>query len=86
MTEYETANLALQQAVLTASYWQTGITLAVSSGLVLYGFRLMRRGIDARLVEMDAAAKAAEQPHIETMIILQQQGRALDRQGCALEA
>ncbi len=85
MTEYETANLALQQAALTASYWQTGITLAVSSGLVLYGFRLMRRGTDARRAEMDAAAKAAEQRHIETMTVLQQQGRALDQQGRALD-
>ena len=41
MTEYEAAalavqqaSLALQQAVLTVSYWQTGITLAVSSGLM----------------------------------------------------
>ena len=70
MTEYETANLALQPAALTASYWQTGITLAVSSGLVLYGFRLMRRGTDARRTEMDAAVKAAEQRHIETMTVL----------------
>lgn len=51
MTEYEAASLAVQhaslaveEAVLTAAYWQTGIsattsalTLAVSSGLVLYG-------------------------------------------------
>lgn len=85
MTEYETANLALQQAALTASYWQTGITLAVSSGLVLYGFRLMRRGTDARRAEMDAAAKAAEQRHVETMTVLQQQGRALDQQSRALD-
>lgn len=86
MTEYETANLALQQAALIAPYWQTGITLSVSSGLVLYGFRLMRRGIDARRAEMDAAAKAAEQRHIKTMTILRQQGGALDRQGHALAA
>lgn len=81
MTEYETANLALQPAALTASYWQTGITLAVSSGLVLYGFRLMRRGIDARRAEMDVAAKATEQRHIKTMTILQQQGRAFGSAG-----
>ena len=78
MTEYETAalavqqaGLALQQAALTASYWQTGMTLAVSSGLVLYGFRVMRQGTDARRAEMDAAAKAAEQRHTETMRALE---------------
>lgn len=86
MTEYETANLALQQAALTASYWRTGITLAVLSGVVLYGFRLMRRDTDDRRAEMDAAAKAAEQRHIKTMTVLRQQGRALERQGRALEA
>lgn len=86
MTEYEMANLALQPAALTASYWQTGITLAVSSGLVLYGFRLMHRGTDARRAEMVAAAKAAEQRHIETMTVLQQLGGALDRQSRDLEA
>ena len=85
MTEYETASLALQQAALTASYWQTGITLAVSSGLVLYGFRLMHRGTEARRAEMDAAAKAAEQRHTETMTVLRQQGRALDQRGRALD-
>ena len=55
MSEYETANLALEQAALAATYWQTGLsavlsllTLAVSSGLVLYGFRLMGRGTEQR--------------------------------------
>ena len=85
MTEYETASLALQQAALTASYWQTGITLAVSSGLVLYGFRLVHRGTEARRAEIDAATKAAEQRHTETMTVLRQQGRALEQQGRALD-
>ena len=85
MTEYETANLALRQAALTASYWQTGFTLAVSSSLVLYGFRLMHRGPEARRAEIDAATKAAEQRHIETMTVLRQQGRALDQRGRALD-
>ena len=44
MSEYEIATLALQQATITAGYWQTGITLAVSSSLVLYGFHIMRQG------------------------------------------
>ena len=71
MTEYETAalalqqaTLALQQAALTASYWQTGITLAVSSGLVLYGFRVMRMGMEQRRVE-------SAQRHTETMRALE---------------
>ena len=84
MTEYEAASLAVQhaslaveEAVLTAAYWQTGIsattsalTLAVSSGLVLYGFRLMRRGTEQRWAEMAAAATAAEQRHAESMAAL----------------
>ena len=84
MTEYETASLAVQQAslaveeaALTAAYWQTGVsaipsalTLAVSSGLVLYGFHLMRQGTEQRRAEMDAAAIAAEQRHAESMAAL----------------
>lgn len=84
MTEYEAASLAVQhaslaveEAALTAAYWQTGIsattsalTLAMSSGLVLYGFRLMRQGTEQRWAEMDAAATAAEQRHTETMTAL----------------
>lgn len=85
MTEYQTTNLALQQAALTESYWRTGITLAVLSGVVLYGFRLMRQDTDDRRAEMDAAAKAAEQRHVETMTVLRQQGRALDQQNRALD-
>lgn len=84
MTEYETASLAVQhaslaveEAALTATYWQTGVsavtsalTLAVSSGLVLYGFRLMRQGTEQRRAEMDVAAAAAEQRHAESMVAL----------------
>ena len=64
------AALGLQQAALTATYWQTGIsaglsllTLAVSSSLVLYGFRLMRRGTERR-------AREADQRHTEAMTAL----------------
>ncbi len=70
MSEYEAANLALQQAALAATSWQTGVsaglsllTLAVSSGLVLYGFRLMRRGTAQR-------AREADQRHTESMTAL----------------
>ena len=84
MSEYEVANLGLQQAALdlqqaaldlqqaalTATYWQIGIsavlsllTLVVSSGLVLYGFRLMRRGTEQR-------AREADQRHTESMTAL----------------
>lgn len=91
MSEYEVANLGLQQAnldiqqaalglrqtalglqqaALTATYWQTGIsaglsllTLIVSSCLVLYGFRLMRRGTERR-------AREADQRHTEAMAAL----------------
>ena len=84
MSEYEVANLGLQQAALdlqqaaldlqqaalTATYWQTGLsavlsllTLAISSGLVLYGFRLMRRGTEQR-------AREADQRHTESMTAL----------------
>ena len=70
MSEYETANLALQQAALAATYWQTGLsavlsllTLAVSSGLVLYGFRLMGRGTEQR-------ARETDQRHTESMTAL----------------
>ena len=66
MTEYEAAALAVQQAGLAVTYWQTGLsalTLAVSSGLVLYGFRLMRLGTEQRREE-------ARQQHEETMTAL----------------
>ena len=83
MSEYEIANLAVQQAAITAGYWQTGITLAVSSSLVLYGFRVMRRASDTRSAELQAhredrrqqhteAMKAAEQRHSEAMKALQE--------------
>ena len=64
------AALGLQQAALTATYWQTGIsaglsllTLIVSSCLVLYGFRLMRRGTERR-------EREADQRHTEAMTAL----------------
>lgn len=84
MSEYEVANLGLQQAnldiqqanlglqkaALTATYWQTGISaglsllaLVVSSCLVLYGLRLMRRGTERR-------AREADQRHTEAMTAL----------------
>ena len=71
MTEYEAAALAVQQAVLTVSYWQTGITLAVSSGLVLYGFRIMR-------AEGRTRAQERADRHAETMTAFEQQRRALE--------
>ena len=71
MSEYEIANLALQQATITAGYWQTGITLAVSSSLVLYGFHIMRQGTKQRRVETTQqhteAMTSAEQRHTEVM-------------------
>ena len=71
MSEYEIATLALQQATITAGYWQTGITLAVSSSLVLYGFHIMRQGTKQRRVETTQqhteAMTADEQRHTEVM-------------------
>ena len=67
MTEFEAASLAIRQAALSVSYWQTGLsalTLAVSSGLILYGFRLMRLGTEQRREE-------ANQHHTETMRALE---------------
>ena len=67
MTEFEAASLAIQQAALTVSYWQTGLrslTLAALSGLILYGFRLMRLGTEQRREE-------ANQHHTETMRALE---------------
>ena len=67
------AGLDLQQGNLTLGYWQIGLsalTLAVSSGLVLYGFRLMWLGTEQRREE-------ARQQHEETMTALHQQGDAL---------
>ena len=81
MTEYEAAALAVRQAGLAVAYWQTGLsalTLVVSSGLVLYGFRLMRLGTEQRREE-------ARRQHEETMTALQQQGAALQQQGAALQ-
>ena len=67
MTEFKAASLAIRQAALSVSYWQTGLsalTLAVSSGLILYGFRLMRLGTEQRREE-------ANQHHTETMRALE---------------
>ena len=67
MTEFEAASLAIRQAALTVSYWQTGLsalTLAISSGLILCGFRLMRLGTEQRREE-------ANQHHTETMRALE---------------
>ena len=67
MTEFEAASLVIRQAALTVSYWQTGLsalTLAISSGLILYGFRLMRLGTEQRREE-------ANQHHTETMRALE---------------
>lgn len=67
MTEFEAASLAIRQAALTVSYWQTGLsalTLAISSGLILYGFRLMHLGTEQRREE-------ANQHHTETMRALE---------------
>ena len=73
MTEYEAAALAVRQAGLTVAYWQTGLgalTLAVSSGLVLYGFRLMREGTEQRREEARQHHEEACQHHEETMLAL----------------
>lgn len=61
------ASVALQQAALTASHWHTGITLAVSSCLVLYGFRIMRQSTDARNAALQADQEQRHQKHAETM-------------------
>ena len=61
------ASVALQQAALTASHWHTGITLAVSSCLVLYGFRIMRQSTDARNAALQADQEQRRQEHAETM-------------------
>lgn len=67
MTEFEAASLVIRRAALTVSYWQTGLsalTLAIFSGLILYGFRLMRLGTEQRREE-------ANQQHTETMRALE---------------
>ena len=67
MTEFEAVSLAIRQAALSVSYWQTGLsalTLAIFSGLILYGFRLMRLGTEQRREE-------ANQHHTETMRALE---------------
>ena len=59
--------LAIQQDNLTLGYWQTALsalTLVVSSGLVMYGFRLIRLGTEQRREE-------ARQQHTETMRALE---------------
>ena len=72
MTEFEAATIAYQNASLTLATWQTvlsALTSAVSSGLVLSGFRLMRLGTEQRREE-------AQHQHQETMAALEQQGQA----------
>ena len=67
------ASVALQQATLTASHWHTGLTLAVSSCLVLYGFRIMRQSTDARNAALQADQEQRRQEHTETMQRMEQQ-------------
>ena len=67
------ASVALQQAALTASHWHTGLTLAVSSCLVLYGFRIMRQSTDARNAALQADREQRRQEHVETMRRMEQQ-------------
>ena len=66
MNEFEAATIAYQHAILTITYWQTGLSalaLLVYSGLALYGFRLMRLGTEQRREE-------ARQQHEEAMTAL----------------
>ena len=66
MSEFEAATIAYQHALLTITYWQTGLSalvLLVYSGLVLYGFRLMRLGTEQR-------REGARQQHEEAMTAL----------------
>ena len=67
------ASVALQQAALTASHWHTAITLAVSSCLVLYGFRIMRQSTEARNAALQADQEQRRQEHAETMHRMDQQ-------------
>lgn len=67
------AGLTLQEAALTASHWHTAITLAVSSCLVLYGFRIMRQSTDARNAALQADQEQRHQEHAETMRRMEQQ-------------
>ena len=77
MNEFEAATIAYQHAILTITYWQTGLsalTLFVSSGLVLYGFRLMRLGTEQRREEArqqhEQRREEARQQHEEAMTAL----------------
>lgn len=67
------AGLALQEAALTSSHWHTGITLAVSSCLVLYGFRIMRQSTEARNAALKADQEQRRQERTETMRRMDQQ-------------
>ena len=73
MDEFQTATLALQQAALTASHWHTALTLGVSSGLVLYGFRIMHQGTEARNAALQADREQRRQEHVETVRRMEQQ-------------
>ena len=74
MTELEAATIAFQEATIAyqnaslyVATWQTvlpALTLLVSSGLPLYGFRLIRMGTEQRREE-------ANQHHTETMRALE---------------
>ena len=67
------AGLTLQEAALTSSHWHTGITLAVSSCLMLYGFRIMRQSTEARNAALQADQEQRRQEHVETMRRMDQQ-------------
>ncbi len=78
MNEFEAATIAYQQAALTITYWQTSLsalTLLVSSGLVLYGFRLMRLGTEQRREE-------AHQQHEERREEARQQHEERREEAC----
>ena len=73
MTEYEAASLALQHATLSLGYWQVGATLVVGlaqCALIAWGVSVMKGSNASR----DA-----------TLVALQRQGEALQRQGEALQ-
>ncbi len=76
MTEYETANLALQTASLTLQRYTVIAQVligAVQCMLIAGGLWLMKKAASTR----DAQHQEARDQHRETMVVLQQQGEAL---------
>ena len=90
MTEYETANLALQQSALAlqlAAIWVAALVGAAQCSLIGVGLYIMRQASKQRdamhqetMEALKAQREAQSEQHRETMKALEGQNKALENQ------